>query len=126
MITKNIFVNGVDSPFTIWKPKGKNPKVDYRTKKGNRGEKSLIITLLICLTIIFCFRDYRVRLAKKEPGHLFAVYSEIIPATYNKTTKPPPPDRPAVPVEAEFEEMAEDVTIDFEEIAFSKLPPIPG
>ena len=36
------------------------------------------------------------------------------------------PEKPAVPIEAETEEMAEDITIDFEYISFSDLPPMPG
>ncbi|GAG20669.1 unnamed protein product, partial [marine sediment metagenome] len=54
------------------------------------------------------------------------VYTDVIPQTSQSTQRRRQPERPAVPIPAETEEMAEDVTIDFENISFSDLPPLPG
>jgi len=92
-------------------------------------EKSFIISLSICIIILLIFPTYTVPPINTNPGSNVMVYTDVIPqTTQGGRRRPNPPDKPAVPIEAEVEEMAEDVTIDFdfEQISFSDLPPIPG
>lgn len=128
MLLKNFQVyKEPESPFKVSKNQRKNPTVEFRIKGKIRLEKSFIISLSVCIILFLIFPTYTVPPINTNPGSSVMVYTDVIPqTTQSGRRRPLPPDRPAVPVEAEVEEMAEDVTIDFDEISFSDLPPIPG
>jgi len=128
MLLKNFQVyKEPESPFKVSKAQRKNPTVEFRIKGKIRLEKSFIISLSVCIIILLIFPTYTVPPINTNPGSSVMVYTDVIPqTTQSGRRRPSPPDRPAVPIEAEVEEMAEDVTIDFDEISFSDLPPIPG
>lgn len=128
MLLKNFQVyKEPESPFRVSKTQRKNPTVEFRVKGKIRLEKSFIISLSVCIILFLIFPTYTVPPINTNPGSSVMVYTDVIPqTTQSGRRRPRPPDRPAVPIEAEVEEMAEDVTIDFDEISFSDLPPIPG
>ena len=101
--------------------------MDIKSGLKEHQEKSLAGVLLIFLVILLIYPRYSSHLPQIGTGtHLFVSENIIPTTTQNTQNKPPPPDRPAIPIEAEEEDMAEDVTIDFEDISFSELPPLPG
>ena len=128
MLLKNFQINKKpESPFKISKEQRKNPAADFRVKGKIRLEKSIIVSLSICIILFLIFPRYTVPTINVTPGSSMMVYTDVIPPTSQNTPKRPrPPERPAVPIEAEVEEMAEDITIDFDEISFSDLPALPG
>ncbi len=127
MILKNFEINKKpENPFKITKASRKNPAVDFRINGKNKLEKSLIITLSICIIILLISPNYKIRHKNIVPGSNVIVYTDVIPQTLQNAQRRRQPEKPAVPIEAETEEMAEDITIDFEYISFSDLPPMPG
>ena len=128
MLLKNFQVyKKPESPFKVSKVQRKSPSVDFRTKEKVRLEKSLIVSLSICVILFLIFPVYKVPPINTNLGSRVMVYTDVIPqTTQSGQRRPSPPERPAVPVEAEIEEMAEDITIEFDEISFSDLPQMPG
>ena len=128
MLLKNFQINKEpESPFKVSKAQRKNPTVEFKVKGKIRLEKSFIISLSVCIIILLIFPTYTVPPINTNPGSSVMVYTDVIPqTTQSGQRRPRSPDRPAVPIEAEVEEMAEDVTIDFDEVIFSDLPSIPG
>ena len=128
MLLKTFQINKKpESPFRLFEKSKKNPKVDIRSGLKVQQEKSLAGVLFVFLVILLLYPTYTDSPPQIGTGtHLF-VSEKVIPTTTQHTQKrPPPPDRPAIPIEAEVEDMAEDITIDFEDISFSELPPLPG
>ncbi len=94
-------------------------KLDY-TK---RLEFGLVISLLL---IIFAFQGFKRFQSKRElpKAEKVVIKAEEIPPT-QQINRPPPPERPAVPVPTEDEDVPEDVTIESTNIDFNEQPPPP-
>ncbi len=116
-----------ESPFTATRISKKNPAVDFRFGEKIRFEKSIVISLLICIFVFMISpRDMITKVEMGSKGIAVIEYTDVIPSTSQSMQRRPQPERPAIPVEAEVEEMAEDVTIDYQDIGFSDLPGVPG
>jgi protein TonB len=79
--------------------------------------------LLVCIIIFQAVSQFRQQGSQK----IFEVPKiEVteVPQTAQEKL-PPPPSRPAIPIESESEDMPDDVTIEDTEIDFDELPPPP-
>jgi len=101
----------------------KNPAVDLRAKYRKVIEIALIAALLLCIIIFQAFSQFRQKGNQKQ-FEVPKIEVTEVPQTEQEKL-PPPPSRPAIPIESESEDMPDDVTIDDTEIDFDELPPPP-
>lgn len=101
----------------------KNPKVDLKLKYRKVLEIALIIALLICILFFQAFSRFERKISQKKFEAPKIEVAEVPKTEQEKL--PPPPSRPAVPIESESEDIPDDVTIDATEIDFEELPPPP-
>jgi protein TonB len=101
----------------------KNPAVDLRAKYRKVLEVALISALLLCIIIFQAFSQFRQSGSQKNFEVPKIEVTEVPQTAQEKL--PPPPSRPAIPIESESEDMPDDVTIDDTEIDFDELPPPP-
>ncbi|NOX37685.1 MAG: energy transducer TonB [Calditrichaeota bacterium] len=105
----------------------KDPEVDLKLKYQKWFELSLVIALGLIIIIFYAFKDFSAgyELEKKVDVKIETI---DIPKT-EQFQKPPPPKRPAIPIESEDEDIPEDLTIEETEIEFAdiidELPPPP-
>lgn len=108
------------------KTMNKDPKADLRLKYRKALEAGLSLSLLIMIAIFFSFKTFESSMELPEQPDITIETIEI-PQT-QQFQKPPPPSRPSIPVEAEDDEMLDDVTIEDTEVTFEpmdELPPPP-
>ncbi|HQU73114.1 MAG TPA: energy transducer TonB [Calditrichia bacterium] len=105
----------------------KNPEVDLRNRYPKWFELSVIIALLVTIGIFYVFKRFESGVVLEEVVDR-EIQAEVIPPT-QQIQKPPPPARPKIPVEAEDEDVPEDLEIDEELFDFeqetTELPPPP-
>ncbi|MCI0494782.1 energy transducer TonB [candidate division KSB1 bacterium] len=101
----------------------KNPAVDLRAMYRKVIEFALIGALLLCIIIFQSFSQFRQKGTQKQ-FEVPKIEVTEVPQTEQEKL-PPPPSRPAIPIESESEDMPDDVTIDDTEIDFDELPPPP-
>jgi len=101
----------------------KNPKYDLRLQYKKVIEIALTFALLICIILFQAFKKIERKNVEKQI-ELEKIEAEEIPQTQQEKL-PPPPSRPAIPIESESEDIPDDVTIDDTEINFEELPPPP-
>lgn len=104
----------------------KDPQADLRLKYQKVLEIATIITLSLLIIIFYAFKKFEV-----ESSEIITpdVPSEVIdiPPT-QQFDRPPPPPKPSIPVEAEDDELLDDVTIEDTEVSFESFddePPPP-
>ena len=103
----------------------KDPEADLRLKYRKTLEISTIFALLIMIFTFYAFKKFEVGI--KLPTSIDIKIEVIdIPPT-EQIQRPPPPARPAIPIEAEDDELLDDVTIDETDIVFevNDAPPPP-
>ena len=104
----------------------KDPKVDLFLKYRKALEASLIIALLLMIGTFYAFKKFEVGTKLPESVDIKIEVVEIPPT--EQIQRPPPPARPAIPVEAEDDELLDDVTIEETDIVFEardEAPPPP-
>ena len=104
----------------------KDPKVDLRLKYRKVMEVSLIFALLIVILTFYAFKKFEVGVKLPESVDIKIEVVEIPPT--EQITRPPPPSRPMIPIEAEDDELLDDVTIEETEVVFEArddTPPPP-
>jgi len=101
----------------------KNPKYDLKLKYKRVIELTLAIALLLCIVLFQAFKKIEHKKSESQI-ELIKIEAEEIPQTQQEKL-PPPPSRPAVPIESESEDIPDDVTIEDTEIDFEELPPPP-
>ena len=88
---------------------------------------SIIVSLLLLIFTFYAFRKYEPEV-KPPPLQDFVIEVTDIPVT-EMFKKPPPPERPSIPVEADEDEMLDEVDYDIFEkgtnLALNELPPPP-
>jgi len=104
----------------------KNPEADLFLKYRKTLEVSMIIALLVMITTFYAFKKFEV--GTKLPEN-FDIKIEVIdiPPT-EQIQRPPPPARPSIPIEAEDDDLLDDVTIEETEVVFEardEAPPPP-
>jgi len=101
----------------------KNPKVDLRLKYKKVIEFTLVLSLLLCILLFQAFKKFEHE--KTESNiELEKIKAEDIPQTQQEKL-PPPPSRPAIPIESESEDIPEDATMEETDIDFDEVPPPP-
>lgn len=101
----------------------KNPEYDLKFKYKKVIELALALALIICIILFQAFKKLEHKKVDKEVV-LQKIEAEEIPQTQQEKL-PPPPSRPAVPIESESDDIPDDVTIDDTDIDFEDLPPPP-
>jgi protein TonB len=103
----------------------KDPEADLRLKYRKTLEISTIFALLIMIFTFYAFKKFEVGI--KLPTSIDIKIEVIdIPPT-EQIQRPPPPARPAIPIESEDDELLDDVTIDETDVVFevNDAPPPP-
>ncbi len=104
----------------------KNPEVDLKLKYRKALETAIIGALLITIGVFYSFKKFESGFQLPEQPDITIETIEI-PQT-KQIQKPPPPARPSIPVEAEDDEVVDDVTIEDTDVNFEamdELPPPP-
>ena len=101
----------------------KNPKVDLKIKYKRVIELTLILSLVFCIILFQAFKKFEHKEVISEV-EIQKIEAEEIPQTQQEKL-PPPPSRPAIPIESESEDIPEDATIEETDIDFDEVPPPP-
>jgi len=104
----------------------KNPEIDLKLKYKKALETAIIGALLIIIGVFYSFKKFESGFHLPEQPDITIETIEI-PQT-RQIQKPPPPSRPSIPVEAEDDEVVDDVTIEDTDVSFEameELPPPP-
>jgi protein TonB len=104
----------------------KDPKADLRLKYRKVVEVSMIFALLIMIFTFYAFEKFEVGTKLPESIDIKIEVIEIPPT--EQIQRPPPPARPAIPIESEDDELLDDVTIDETDLIFEvsdDAPPPP-
>ncbi len=101
----------------------RNPRFDLKEKSKSVFDQSLALSLGLITMTFLTYRSFEVRAV--EIDHSFeAIELEEIPETV-QLKKPPPPQRPQIPIATESEDIPEDVTIMDTELDLDAPPPPP-
>jgi len=101
----------------------KNPEVDLRLKYKKVIEFTLVLSLLLCILLFQAFKKFEHKDTESRL-ELEKIQAEEIPQTQQEKL-PPPPSRPAIPIESESEDIPEDATMEETDIDFDEEPPPP-
>ncbi len=101
----------------------KNPDADLKLKYKKTIEFTTVISLLLCIIIFQAFKKFEHKQVIKDIK-IDKIQVDQIPQTKQEKL-PPPPSRPAIPIESESEDIPDDATIDETEIDFDEVPPPP-
>jgi len=104
----------------------KNPDVDLKLKYRKVLESSLFVALMVLAIGFYSFKQFENISQLPESPDIQIEVIEIPPT--EQISKPPPPSRPSIPVEADDDELLDDVTIEDTEIIFEApedAPPPP-
>ena len=98
----------------------KNTKYDlFKQKYRKMLESSGVLSILILILLFYSFKTFKYenKLPKAE-----VIVIEALPPPQTQQNKPkPPPSRPQIPVEAEEDELLDDVTIADTDINFNEI-----
>ncbi len=101
----------------------KKSEADLKVRYKKVMEIGLLLSLIICIIMLQAFKKFEAQ--KVEPKSLdIKIEVEEIPQT-EQIKMPPPPARPAVPIETESDEIPEDETIEITDLDLTELPPPP-
>jgi protein TonB len=104
----------------------KDPEADLRLKYHKALESGLIGALIILIGTFYAFKKFEIGTKLPENVDIKIEVIEIPPT--EQIQRPPPPSRPAIPIEADDDEMLDDVTIEETEVVFEAredAPPPP-
>lgn len=101
----------------------KNPKYDLRAQYSRVMQLAIVGSLSVTILAMHGARSLNFASPKVEQPDLYIEVAEIPPTEQIK--RPPPPERPAVPIPSESEDIPDDATIESTELALSDLPPPP-
>jgi protein TonB len=103
----------------------KNPKADLKSKYPKWREIGIMSALAIITILFYAFKDFKPAYSLEKKLDIPIENVDIPPTEQLK--RPPPPARPAIPIESEDEDIPEDLTIEETEVDFSEtveeLPP---
>ena len=105
----------------------KNPEADLRRTYNKVFAICVGITLVFHTTVAVLFPTFEVRASSQKKQQII-IETVDIPET-RQIKRPPPPPRPAVPIETESDDVPDDVTIETTDLDFDDaivdLPPPP-
>jgi protein TonB len=101
----------------------RNPRFDLKEKSKSVFDQALALSLGLITMTFLTYRSFEVRAV--EVDHSFeAIALEDIPETV-QLKKPPPPQRPQIPIATESEDIPDDVTIMDTDLDLEAPPPPP-
>ncbi|HAA74813.1 TPA: energy transducer TonB [Candidatus Latescibacteria bacterium] len=107
--------------------RGKNPEHDLRLRYRKVFWISTSINFVLSVTMAVLFPEFNTEAAAQKKDQII-INMEDIPET-RQIQRPPPPPRPAVPIETESDDVPDDVTIESTDLDFDDamvdLPPPP-
>jgi periplasmic protein TonB len=105
----------------------KEPEADLRLKYSKMMELSTIVALSFLIVMFYAFKRFDISIKLPESPDIKIEIVDI-PQT-QQVQRPPPPSRPAIPVETDDDELLDDVTIDQTDVVFDQggddAPPPP-
>lgn len=101
----------------------KNPEADLKLKYKKVLEIGLIVALGVCILLFQGFKKFEQSEMEQKAVDI-KIEVEEIPQT-EQVKMPPPPARPAVPIESESDDIPEDETIEITDLDLTELPPPP-
>jgi protein TonB len=101
----------------------KDPEVDLKIRYKKTLELSFIVVLLLIIFLLYAFKKFERKIEPPPPPDI-KVETIVIPPTKQQQA-PPPISRPSLPVEAEDDELLDDVTIQDTEIIISTTEDTP-
>jgi len=104
---------------TAWR----NPKFDIKLQSKTVFEQATALALALCTMVFLTYQTFEVQ-AYEGSGETEIINIEEIPETH-QLKKPPPPQRPQIPIATESEDVPEDVTIMDTELDLDAPPPPP-
>ena len=107
--------------------RGKKPEADLRRQYPKVFRTSMGVVFLFHVLMALLFPEFDTSAAPRRKDQI-VISMEDIPET-KQIQRPPPPPRPAVPIETESEDVPDDVTIESTEldpdVVFVDVPPPP-
>ncbi len=103
--------------------RSKDPEHNLKLRYKRVIEIGLVVSLLLCIVMLQAFKTFEQEEVEQQTVELTLEAQEIPPTEQVKM--PPPPSRPAVPIETESDEIPEDETIDVTDLDLTELPPPP-
>lgn len=100
-----------------------NPKVDLKRKSRKILELSVAISMALHMVIFVLYPKFEFKPVEIAQATVLVKIDEI--EQTEQIRRPPPPNVPAVPVESEDEDIADDITIDETTFDFAEVPPPP-
>ena len=100
-----------------------NPKLDMKKKSRKVLELAVAISIALHMVIFILYPKFEFKPIEAAQPTVLVKVDEI--EQTEQVRRPPPPNVPAVPVESEDEDIAEDVTIDETTFDFAEVPPPP-
>lgn len=101
----------------------KNPEVDLKFRYRKVFEAATVIALGVLIVAFQVSKRLELKAVQRTAARIEIKMEDIPPTQQFK--RPPPPARPAVPIETESEDVPEDVTIESTELDFTEVPPPP-
>lgn len=101
----------------------RNPKYDIKEKSKTVLIQGLTLSVALVMMTFLTYQSFEVQ-AYEGVGEVQIVNIEDIPET-EQMKKPPPPQRPQIPVATESEDIPEDVTIMDTDVDLTAPPPPP-
>ncbi|MAG20758.1 MAG: energy transducer TonB [Candidatus Marinimicrobia bacterium] len=92
----------------------KNPSVSLKLRYPITVRATLLVSVVLLITLLVAFPKFEAKSTLEKEVHVDIEQFDI-PQT-QQFELPPPPSRPAVPVESENEDLADDVTIEETEL----------
>lgn len=100
-----------------------NPKVDMKKKSRKILELAVAMSIALHILIFVLYPKFEFKPIEIAQATVLVKVDEI--EQTEQVRRPPPPNVPAVPVESEDEDIADDVTIDETTFDFAEVPPPP-
>jgi protein TonB len=104
----------------------KDPEVDLKLKYKKTLEISIIYVLILLIGVLYAFKKFERKIEPPPPPNIKIETLQIPPTQQHQA--PPPVSRPSIPVEAEDDELLDDVTIEDTDLiitADESAPPPP-
>ena len=101
----------------------RNPRYDLKEQAGTVFEQALALSFALCAMVFLTYQTFEAQ-AYQGSGEMRTIVLEQIPET-QQLQRPPPPQRPQVPIATEDESIPDDVTIMTTDIDLTAPPPPP-
>ncbi len=101
----------------------KDPSADLRMKYKRVLEISVVLSLVIMIGVFYSFKKFDIAILLPESPDIKIEIMEIPPT--QQIQRPPAPPKPLIPVEAEDDDMLDDVTIEETDIVFDNYDDAP-